>query len=65
MFELDVFSMLPCLVVGHRAVSCLPAARSDEWVSCKRASTGQYLAPGKSTEPLINAEYRPGAINRT
>lgn len=45
--------------------SCLPAARSDEWVSCKRdASTGQLLwLRGKSTEPLINAEYRPGAIN--
>ena len=51
------------LVVG--LFSYLPAARSDEWVSCKRdASTGQLLwLRGKSTEPLMNAEYRPGSIN--
>ena len=42
-----------------------PPARSDEWVSCKRdASTGQLLwLRGKSTQPLKNAEYRPGATN--
>ena len=46
-------------------VACAPAARSDEWVSCKRdASTGQLLGlRGKSTELLKNAEYRPGATN--
>ena len=42
-----------------------PIARSDEWVSCKRdASTGQLLwLRGKSTEPLKNAAFRPGATN--
>ena len=42
-----------------------PVARSDEWVSCKRdASTGQLLwLRGKSTEPLKNAVFRPGATN--
>ena len=46
-------------------VTFAPAARSDEWVSCKRdASTGQLLwLRGKSTELLKNAEYRPGATN--
>ena len=46
-------------------VTCVPAARSDEWVSYKRdASTGQLLwLRGKSTELLKNAEYRPGATN--
>ena len=46
-------------------VACALAARSDEWVSCKRdASTGQLLwLRGKSTELLKNAEYRPGATN--
>ena len=41
------------------------AARSDEWVNCKRdASIGQLLwLRGKSTELLKNAEYRPGATN--
>ena len=45
--------------------ACSPVARSDEWVTCKRdASTGQLLwLLGKSTEPLKNAEYRPGASN--
>ena len=43
----------------------IPAARSREWVTCKRdASTGQLLwLRGKSTEPLKNAVYRPGATN--
>ena len=42
-----------------------PLARSDEWVSCKRdASTGQLLwLRGKSTEPLKNVAFRPGATN--
>ena len=42
-----------------------PLARSDEWVSCKRdASTGQLVwLRGKSTEPLKNAAFRPGATN--
>ena len=42
-----------------------PAARSDEWVSCRRdASTGQLLwLRGKSTELLKNTEYRTGATN--
>ena len=46
-------------------LACAPAARSDEWVSCRRdASTGQLLwLRGKSTEFLKNAEYRPGATN--
>ena len=46
-------------------LACAPAARSDEWVNCKRdASTGQLLwLRGKSTELLKNAEYRPGATN--
>ena len=46
-------------------VTCAPAARSDEWVSCKRdASPGQLLwQRGKSTELLKNTEYRPGATN--
>ena len=46
-------------------LACAPAARSDEWVSCRRdASTGQLLwLRGKSTEPLKNPEYRPGATN--
>ena len=45
--------------------ACAPVARSDEWVSCKRdASTGQLLwLRGKSTEPLKNAAFRPGATN--
>ncbi len=46
-------------------LTCAPAARSDEWVSCRRdASTGQLLwQRGKSTEFLKNAECRPGATN--
>ena len=46
-------------------VICTPAARSDEWVSCKRdACKGQLLwLRGKSTELLKNAEYRPVATN--
>ena len=46
-------------------LACASAARSDEWVNCKRdASTGQLLwLRGKSTELLKNAEYRPGATN--
>ena len=46
-------------------MTCAPAARSDEWVSCRRdASTGQLLwLRGKSTEFLKNAEYQPGATN--
>ena len=46
-------------------LACVPAARSGEWVTCKRdVSTGQLLwLRGKSTEPLKNAVYRPGATN--
>ena len=45
--------------------TCAPAARSDEWVSCKRdASTGQLLwLRGKSTKPLENTAFRPGATH--
>ena len=46
-------------------LTCALAARSDEWVNCRRdASTGQLLwLRGKSTEFLKKAEYRPGAPN--
>ena len=46
-------------------LACAPAARSEEWVNCKRdASTGQLLwLRGKSTELLKNVEYRPGATD--
>ena len=53
------------LIVVGILFACAPLARSDEWVSCKReASTGQLLwLRGKSTEPLKNAAFRPGATN--
>ena len=53
------------LIAVGLLVTCPPAARSDEWVSCKRdASTAQLLwLRGKSPELLKNAEYRPGATN--
>ena len=55
----------PWLIALGILFACTPVARSDEWVSCKRdASTGQLLwMRGKSTEPLENAEFRPGATN--
>ena len=45
--------------------TCASGARSDEWVSCKRdESTGQLVwMRGKSTQPLKNAEFQPGATN--
>ena len=54
-----------CLIAVGVLVACASAARSDEWVSCKRdVSTGQLLwTRGKATEVLKNAEYRPGVTN--
>ena len=45
--------------------ACASVARSDEWVSCKRdGSTGQFVwMRGKSTQPLKNVVFRPGATN--
>ena len=53
------------LVAVGVLLACAPAARSGDWVSCKRdASIGQLLwLRGKSTELLKSAEYRPGATN--
>ena len=53
------------LIAVGALLTCVPAVRSGEWVSCKRdASTGQLLwLRGKSTELLKRAEYRPGATN--
>ena len=45
--------------------ACVPVARSDEWVTCKRdVSKGQLLwLRGKSTEPLKKTVFRPGSTN--
>ena len=52
------------LIAAVVLLACAPAARSDEWVNCKRdASTGQLLwLRGKSTELMDKAEFRPGTI---
>ena len=51
------------LITAACLFACSTAARSDEWVSCRReGASGQFIwMRGKSTHNLINAEFRPSA----
>jgi len=55
----------PCLIAFAVLFANASAARSDEWVSCKRdQSTGELLwMRGKSTQPLGNTAFRPTPSN--